>query len=105
MPPAAIVEYADARSIGVTTRAPRPIEGTYAPLSSSGVLTPSALAIFATFSGPTSSVRRAYTVLSERRVPLSIEVEPTYEWSYVSGHHAVGGSSSQDPVPVGSYLN
>src|SRR3954453_7887595 len=47
---------------------------------------------------------RAYTVLSERSVPFSIDVAPTYEWSYVSGHQAVGGSVSQDPVSDGSYL-
>src|SRR6266511_1813031 len=61
--------------------------------------------MFAMFSGPTSRERRAYTVLSERSVPFSIDVAPTYEWSYVSGHHAVGGSVSHDPIPVGSYLN
>src|SRR5512134_2134054 len=28
-----------------------------------------------------------------------------YVWSYVWGHHAVGGSSSQFPSPAGSYSN
>ena len=58
----------------------------------------------AMFSGPTSRVSRAKTVLSERSVPLSIEIAPAYEWSYVSGHHAVGGSVSHEPVSEGSYL-
>src|SRR5881394_3453937 len=59
----------------------------------------------AMFSGPTSSDRRAKTVLSERSVPFSIDVAPTYVWSYVSGHQAVGGFVSQEPVSDGSYLN
>src|SRR5215212_2783013 len=106
MPPAAIVEYAEARSSGVTTRDPRPIDGTYAPsLVRRSVCTPRLFAMRATFSGPTSSVSLAYTVLSECSVPLSIDVAPRYEWSYVSGHHAVGGSVSQEPVSDGSYLN
>ena len=58
----------------------------------------------AMFSGPTSSDRRANTVLSERSRPFSIGVAPTYVWSYVCGHQAVGGLLSQDPVPLGSYL-
>jgi hypothetical protein len=35
MPPAASVEYADARSSGDTAIEPRPIAGTYAPFTSS----------------------------------------------------------------------
>src|SRR5919198_1873057 len=106
MPPAASVEYAEARSSGVTTREPSPSEGTYAPsLVRRSVRTPSLYAIAATFSGPTSSVSRAKTVLSERSSPFSIDVGPTYVWSYVSGHHAVGGSISHEPVSEGSYLN
>src|SRR5688572_8071089 len=105
MPPAASVEYAEARSIGVTTREPRPIDGTYAPsLLRRSVRTPRRCAIAAMFSGPTSRERRAKTELSERSVALSIDVGPTYEWSYVSGHQAVGGSVSHEPVSVGSYL-
>src|SRR3989442_2190682 len=62
-------------------------------------------AMSAMFSGPTSRDRRAYTVLSERSVPFSIEVAPMYVWSYVWGHQAVGGLVSHEPVPLGSYLN
>src|SRR5438105_15660914 len=57
------------------------------------------------FSGPTSSVSRAKTVLSERSRPFSIDVAPTYVWSYVCGHQAVGGFVSHEPVCDGSYLN
>src|SRR2546422_10032361 len=62
-------------------------------------------AMSAMFSGPTSRDRRAYTGLSERSVPFSIEVAPMYVWSYVWGHQAVGGLVSHEPVPLGSYLN
>src|ERR671939_52802 len=108
MPPAARVAYTVARSSGVTARDPRPIDGTYAPSTSSGDRfrsTPSRYAMFAMFSGPTSSESRAKTVLSEWSNPFSIDVVPRYVWSYVCGHHAVGGFVSHEPVPVGSYLN
>src|SRR4029079_1269502 len=92
-------------SIGVTTREPSPIDGTYAPsLVRRSVLTPRRYAMSAMFSGPTSSDSRAYTVLSDASVARSIDVGPRYVWSYVSGHHAVGGFVSHDPVSVGSYL-
>src|SRR2546423_5577480 len=105
MPPAAIVEYAEARSSGVTTREPRPIDGTYAPsVVRRSVRTPSLYAVAAMFSGPTSRESRANTVLSERSRPFSIEVAPTYVWSYVCGHHAVGGFVSQEPGSEGAYL-
>src|ERR671934_2591178 len=91
-------------SIGVTAIEPSPIEGTYAPSDVfRSVRTPSLYAICATFSGPTSSVSRAYTVLSERRVPRSIDVAPMYEWSNVCTHHAVGGLVLHEPRPVGLY--
>src|SRR6266496_2872101 len=93
-------------SSGVTAIEPRPIDGTYAPSDVfRSVRTPSRYAMFATFSGPTSSVSRAYTVLSERSVPRSIDVEPMYVWSKVCTHHAVGGLVLHDPSPVGLYSN
>src|SRR5881394_2121858 len=93
-------------SIGVTTRDPRPIDGTYAPSEvRRSVRTPSRYAMFAMFSGPTSSDKRAYTVLSEASVPRSIDVAPRYVWSNVCGHHAVGGLTLQEPVPAGLYSN
>src|SRR3954471_16370728 len=93
-------------SIGVTTRDPSPIDGTYAPSDVwRSVWTPSRRAMFAMFSGPTSSDSRAYTVLSEASVPRSIDVDPRYVWSKVCGHQAVGGSTLHDPVPVGLYSN
>src|SRR5262249_6801137 len=64
---------------------------------------PSLYAIAAMLSGPTSRLRRAYTVLSERNVPFSIVVAPMYVWSYVCGHHAVGGFVLHEPLPVGLY--
>src|SRR5205823_5102600 len=66
---------------------------------------PSLYAMVAMFSGPTSRLNRAYTVLSERSVPFSIDVAPMYVWSYVCGHHAVGGFALHVPVPVGLYSN
>src|SRR5919202_4522421 len=61
-PCAAIVEYAEAMSNGDTAIEPSPSDGTYAPsFVFSDDCTPSACAIAATLSGPTSSVRRAYT--------------------------------------------
>ena len=49
---------------------------------------PISRAVLATFSGPTSSVRRAYTVLSELSVALAIGTEPRYEWLYVATSQA-----------------
>src|SRR5919202_6555408 len=93
-------------SSGETAIDPRPSDGTYAPSRVfSDDWTPSLCAMAATRSGPTSSVSRAYTVLSDASVPRSIETLPRYEWSNVSGHHAVGGFVSHEPVPDGSYLN
>jgi hypothetical protein len=43
--------------------------------------------------------------LSDRSVPFSIVVAPMYVWSYVCGHHAVGGLLLHDPVPVELYSN
>ena len=57
------------------------------------------------FSGPTSSESRAYTVLSDRSVPRSIDVGPMYVWSKVCGHQAVGGLPLHEPSPVGLYSN
>ena len=72
--------------------------GTYAPSAVwRSVRIPSLYAMSARFSGPTSRLRRAYTVLSERSVPFSIDVAPMYEWSYVWGHHAVGGFALHEP--------
>src|SRR5262249_23226485 len=91
-------------SIGVTAMAPSPIAGTKAPSAVwRSVRTPSLYAISAMFSGPTSRLGRAYTVLSERSVPFSIVVAPIYVWSYVCGHHAVGGFVLHEPLPVGLY--
>ena len=55
-PLAAIVAYAAAMSSGDTAIEPRPRAGTYAPRTSSGVRTPSRVAIAATRLGVTSSV-------------------------------------------------
>ena len=77
IPPAASVAYADAMSSGDTPIAPRPSEGTYAPSRVfSDERTPSLCAMSATFSGPTSRVSCAKTVLSERRVAECTDVEP-----------------------------
>ena len=43
--------------------------------------------------------------MSDRSVPFSIDVAPMYVWSYVCGHHAVGGFVLHEPVPVGLYSN
>src|SRR5690349_12256557 len=98
MPPAANVAYADAMSSGVTAIEPRPIDGTYAPLTLSGVRTPRRFAIAATLLAPTSSVSRAYTVLSERSVALATDVLPVYVLSYVWTSHGLTahGPVSQD---------
>ena len=75
-PPAASVAYEDARSSGETAIEPSPIAGTYAPFTSSCERTPMRRATSATFSGSTSRVSCAYTVLSERSVALRIELQP-----------------------------
>jgi hypothetical protein len=71
-PPAASVAYAEAISSTETEFDPSPIEAT----GSSFVRMPMARAVRTTFSGPTSSVRRAYTLLSERKVACAIGVGP-----------------------------
>ena len=69
-------------SRSVRTRAARP----------SDVASPSLRAIAATFSGPRSRVRRAYTVLSDLSVACEIGIRPEYVCSYVA--------TCQPPGPV-----
>src|SRR3954464_6852305 len=97
MPPAASVAYADAISSGVTTSEPSVIEG-YG--CSGEVRIPSRRAIATMFAGPTSSARRAYTVLSDCSVAFAIDMAPAYVCSYVCTHHATLFSH----VPDGSGL-
>src|SRR5665647_1030999 len=92
MPPAAIVAYADAISSGVTPIEPSVIEGTASRGSSSDERTPSFCAIVTMFAGPTSSARRAYTVLSDCSVAFATEMLPEYVCSYVWTFHAQFGS-------------
>src|SRR3954454_15169445 len=89
MPFAASVAYAFAISSGVTATEPSAIDGT---ASSFDVRTPSLRAIATMFAGPTSSERRAKTVLSDATVAFATEIEPLYVWSYVSTFHAQFGS-------------
>ena len=65
-PPLASGAYAVAMSSGVTSPAPRPMEGTTGRSS----LIPMRLAMFTTRSGPSSRVIWMYTELSERSVAL-----------------------------------
>ena len=98
-----MVAYPAAMSSGETATEPRPRAGTYVPWTSSGVATPRLFAIAATRAGVTSSVSCAYTVLSDRSVARSIDVQPTYVESYVLTHHHE--PSSQLPFGTGRYVN
>ena len=68
--------YAEAISSTETAFDPSPMEAT----GSSSVSIPIFFATLTTFSGPTSSVRRAKTVLSELSVAVAIGTAPMYEW-------------------------
>jgi hypothetical protein len=72
-PPAASVAYADASSSGVTPIVPSVMDG-YG--FNSGDVMPSFRAIATMFSGPTSSARRPYTVLSDCTVALETDSTP-----------------------------
>ena len=64
-------------SSGDTATEPSPIAGGYCPRTWSGVRTPSRWARDATRRDPTSSVSCANTLLSERSVARSTDVQPT----------------------------